>query len=123
MTAWVAPSSTIGIVKINRDPCQGRRFPPDAAAVSLHYALADGKTQARPHNLPFSLIALNTGELPEQVRQAFGRETLALVRDGHCNVYLLLNGAHQNGDDSCECRAALKSRLFSTLDECAAYPP
>ena len=98
---WAAPiaaSWATGIVKVNRAP-QARpvALGPYPAPVGLHDPLADGQAQARPRDVPSPVLAVDAGELPEQVRQPLGGYPSALVRDGDRHVVALPHGGHPDG--------------------------
>ena len=70
---------------------------PYPAPVGLHDPLADGQAQARPRDVPSPVLAVDAGELPEQVRQPLGGYPSALVRDGDRHVVSLPHGGHPDG--------------------------
>ena len=70
---------------------------PYPAPVGLHYPLADGETQARPRDVPSPVLAVDAGELAEQVRQPLGGYPPALVRDGDRHVVALPHGRYPDG--------------------------
>ena len=62
-------------------------FGPDTATVRLHDALADGKAQAGPPDLPVPFLALKSGEFAKEVWHSLDIQPHAVVGDRECHVF------------------------------------
>ena len=69
---------------------------PYAASVGLHYPLADGEAQSRTRNAALTVVPVDPGELPEQLRQKIVGQARAVVADGEGDLHAVLRGSQSD---------------------------